>query len=102
MRNEVFQCCYDAGLDGQLRCPTKGTDPAAVKEDEGIIANPAALAPRVDQLGRNVEPPTNPANRLVDLAIFILAQIEDIDRLGGFSDRNHDRVYAIVDIEVRL
>src|SRR6202022_4787591 len=52
------------------------------------------------QPGFQLQALANPADRLIDFAIFILAEIEDIATIGGPFDRNHDRVDTVLNVEI--
>ena len=79
VRLEVLERPDHALADRQRRLPAERADLRAVEEDERAVADPAALAARVDALGRQAEVLADPADRVVHLAVLVGAQVEDVD-----------------------
>src|ERR1700679_1881450 len=65
-------------LDGQSRLPTQCADPRAIQQDKWAIPNPAAFASGVCKLRMQPQMFANPADGVVDFAIFVRTQIEDV------------------------
>src|SRR5260221_3046819 len=100
IRDQVFQRRYYAVPNRHLWRPTQRLDSAAIKKDERIVPNPAALAAGVGKLRLQLKPLANPADRLVDLAILALSKIEDIDAASGTFDCDQDRIDAVLNIKI--
>ena len=71
-----------------------------VEQDERAVADPAALAARIGQLRADAEALRNPADRVVDAACFVGAEIEDMDLVVEDADREQHRVDAVVHVEI--
>src|ERR1022692_1072319 len=89
-------------LDGQSGPPTQGTNPRAVQQDKGTVPNPAPLASRVHELGIKTEMLTNPSDRVVDFAILVGTQIENVYLALRPVEGSKDRVDAILHIQIRF
>lgn len=98
MRADVFNCGQHGLLDGQSRTPAQGADARAIEQDEGTVANPAAFAARVRKFWMKTEVFTNPADGVVDLAILVGPEIEDVYFVFRPIDCGKNRIDAILHI----
>src|SRR5204862_2960918 len=99
---QVVERAHDALLDCQLRDPAQAPHARAVQEDEGAVADPAALAAPVGEPRRDAEGPGDPADGVVDCAVLVGAEVEDRGLGLRALDGHDDRVDAVVHVEVRL
>lgn len=93
---------YDSFADGELWLPAKRTYACRIKKNEGIVADPATITAGVMERGRQAKMADYPTDRVIDLAIFAGAKVEDVGLGLRMPDGMQDRVDAVVDIEVRL
>src|ERR1700733_8934162 len=87
-------------LNRQSRPPAQGSNPRAVEKDKWTIANPPSFASRVRELGAKAEILTNPADRVVDFAILVCPEIEDVNLALRLVDGCENRVDAILHVQV--
>src|SRR2546425_11775702 len=76
---EVVERPDDAFPNGQLRFPAQRSNSRRVEKDEGAVAYPAAVTAGVDSHRIDPKVPTDPTDGVVDLAVFVGAQVEDVD-----------------------
>ena len=74
----------DALLDGEGGVPAGGADFLGVEEDERIVADPAAAAAGVFEGGFQAKTFADVADGVVDLDVFIGAEIVNLDAVRGF------------------
>src|SRR5262245_58988129 len=107
----IFRQPIDGALDaltnGLFRLPTGGTNFRRIEEDERIVPHPATLTTGESQLRLQAEPCTNPADRILHLAVFIGAEIVDLHtmfRPAGRPGTHHmeDGRDAIADVQIRF
>src|ERR1700722_859058 len=84
----------------QSRAPSEGPDARRVQEDERIVAGTAAIAAGIIAPGRETETGGDPGNRVIDLAILIGPEIEDIHLVVGMRHRVKNRVQAILNVKI--
>src|SRR4051794_13087599 len=72
--DQIFQSVLHPALNRQFRRPAKLADPATIEKDEGIAPDPAALTAGIFQPRLQLQALADPADRLVNLAIFVLAK----------------------------
>src|SRR5262249_18379156 len=99
---EIVEGGQDGLANGQPRFPAQGTDLAGIEEDEGTVADPAAFPTAVVPLRLDVEPFTDPAQRLIDRAVFVRAEVEDVERRRRLVEDEEDGIDAVLNVEVRL
>src|ERR1043166_6925565 len=75
---EPAQCANDALLDRELGRPASGLNFFRVEEDEGIVADPAAIAAGVIETRFQAERSADYADAVVDLHVFRRAEIVDL------------------------
>src|SRR5665213_2401237 len=92
----------DAFADGEPRLPAKCCDAGGIEKNELVVADPAARAAGIGELRRHAEMAGDPADGIVDLAIFRCAEIVDVDLLLRPLQREQDRITAILHIEIRF
>src|SRR5262249_25678339 len=69
----------DRLTDAQSRQPAKSTNAACIEINEGNIANPAAIAAGIGEARGKTEPVRNPTGGMLYFAIFVGAEIEDVN-----------------------
>src|SRR5690348_15523759 len=99
---QEFDGTLDSLADAQLRAPAQGANAAAVEEDERAVADPAPLAAGVGQVRLNTQVFADPADGVVDLAVFVRPQIEDIYFIGSLLNRQQHGVDAVLHIQIGL
>src|ERR1051325_5398631 len=99
---EVFDRTHDGFTYGQLRPPAQAANFGTVEKYKRIIANPATIASAVCTCGASAEPLTNPTGGIVDSAVFIGAQVVDLELRSRLLQRQQYRFYAIAYIEIGL
>src|SRR5207244_3433120 len=92
----------DPRADCHRRPPAQGADAGTIEKDERAVADPAPLAAGVSQAGRNAQLLADPSDRIVNLAVLVRAEVEQVDAVAGLCQRQHDRVHAVADVQVRL
>src|SRR5687767_1358382 len=102
MSLEVLERADDARANREPGPPADGANLRGIEEDERIVADPAALAARVVDGRRGPKVPGDPANRLVDVAVLVGAEIVDVDLVAGAFDRHQDRVDAVLNVQIGL
>src|SRR6516162_9293993 len=81
---------FDRFTDAQFRHPAKSTNAASIEINEGNIADPAAIAAGTGEARRKTEPVSNPTGGIFYFAIFLGAEIEDVNLgVGAFDCRQH-------------
>src|ERR1700691_1474236 len=88
--------------DGQSRLPAPGADPRAIEQDKWAIPDPAAFASGVCKLRMQPQMFANPADGVVDFAIFVRAEIEDVYFAVRPINRKKNGVNAILHVQVRF
>src|SRR5262249_790154 len=78
--------------DAQGGLPAQPADPRAVEENERAVTNPPSLSPGVDTFGKDTEMLADPPDRVVDLAVLVRAEVEDIDLASRTRDREQHRI----------
>src|SRR5262249_51012277 len=71
-------------------------------KDEGAVPDPSARAPAIPFPWLHAKGVANPAKRLIDGAVLIGSEVEDVDRIVRAVDRHPHRVDAIVHVEIRF
>src|SRR5262249_17370968 len=99
---QVPQGAQDPLADRQLRPPAEGAHLAGVQEDEGAVADPAALAAGVAAPRGDPQLSADPAERVVHRAVLLGAQVEDVHRLPRPVDDAQHGVEAVLHVQVRL
>src|ERR1035438_5027015 len=99
---QEFQRADDALLDGERRFPAQAPQARAIQEDERAVGHPTTFAAGVAPFRLKAEMPGDPADGVVNLAILIRAQVENVDRVRAALRRQQDGVDAILHVEVRF
>src|SRR5438552_3775224 len=102
MRQQKLHGLDDAFADRQPGFPAERANLARVEKDEWIVADPAALAARVFKPRLYAHLGADPADRLVDLAVFIRAQVIQSDFRGRFYKRELNGIETVLNIKVGL
>jgi len=102
---EPLERADDGLLDGQRGFPAGGADFFGVEKNERVVADPALLAAGVFQFGFEAERAANETDGIIDLNVFVRAEVVGFDSMPGQFGRGplHDaqhRVEAIADVEV--
>ena len=69
-----------------MRLPAERTQFGAIEPDHWAIAGPATRAARIFHFRVEAKPGANPAERLLDGAIFVRTQVENIDLASWILD----------------
>src|SRR6516165_1899793 len=81
---------FDRFTDAQSRQPAKSTNAARIEINEGNIADPAPFTAGIGEARGKTEPVGNPTGGVPDFAIFVGAEIEDVNPgIGAFDCRQH-------------
>src|SRR6516164_39484 len=81
---------FDRFTDAQSRQPAKSTNAARVEINEGNIADPASFTAGKGEVRGKTEPVGNPTGGIPYFAIFVGAEIEDVNPgIGAFDCRQH-------------
>src|SRR5262249_43748174 len=81
---------FDRFTDAQSRRPAKSTNAACIEINEGNIADPAAIAAGIGEARGKTQPVGDPTGGILDFAIFVSAEIEDVNlSIGAFDCRQH-------------
>src|ERR1051325_9002360 len=99
---QVRKRLENAVADRELGRPAQRSHLLAVKQDERVVSDPAAIATRVLASRLDTERFADPANRVVDLAILVGTEIEDVDLARRTLRRHENRVDAVLYVEIRL
>src|ERR1700722_14083901 len=86
--------------DGQSRFPAQRANPRAIEQDKWAIPDPAAFASGVCKLRMQPQMFANPADGVVDFAIFVRAEIEDVYLAVRPLNRKKNGVNAILHVQV--
>src|SRR5262249_39811381 len=76
--------------------------PGGVEEDEWAVADPAAFSAGIAATGRKTQVGADPAQRIVHGAVFVSAEVVNVDGLVDRVNGEHHGGNAILDVEVRL
>src|SRR5208282_4049095 len=90
----------DRFADAQFRPPADSANAARVEKDEWNIADPTAVATRIGEARIKTEPACNPTGGILHLAIFVRAEIEDVDLGVGALDRRQHGLNAIGNVKI--
>ena len=99
----VFQKLYgsrDGLLNRTSRVPTQGVYAAAIKQDQGAIADPAPLPPGINNSRGHAQMLTNPPDRIIDFACIVSSKIKDVYICRIVPDGSENRIYAVLDVKV--
>src|SRR5271170_178073 len=102
VRADVFDCGQHRLLYRQARTPAQRADTRAVEQDERTVPNPAPFAARIGKFRMKTEMLANPADGVVDLAILVGSEIEDVDFVFRPIDRGKNGVDAILHVQIRF
>src|SRR5262249_12244910 len=78
IRLQILERADDAVTDREPRRPSDRLHLRRLEEDEGAIADPAAIATRVGELRRDSKMSGDPADGIVYLAVLVGAEVEDV------------------------
>src|SRR5581483_476035 len=93
---QVLQRADHGVADGEGWRPAERADFFGVEEDERAVADPAALAAGVFAIRVQSEMRGNPAERLVDVAVLVGAEVEHVDQVLALADHRQHRGQAIL------
>src|SRR5581483_11373675 len=88
--------------NAELRLPAEAPHLPGIEEDEGVVPDPAALTAGIAAFRVKLEVAGDPADRIVHLAIFIGAEVEDVDLVPRGDQSVENRVDAVPDVKVGL
>src|SRR6516165_3662235 len=81
---------FDRFADAQSWQPAKSANAARVEINKGNIADPAAFTTGKGEVRVKTKPIGNPTSGILYLAIFVGAEIEDVNPgIGAFECRQH-------------
>ena len=83
MGAHIFGGRQDCLANGELWPPAQRPDFGAVQQNKRAVANPTTFAASVCDLRMKAEIAANPADRVLDFAVLICAEIEDIHFFVG-------------------
>ena len=99
---EELESFDDTLVNRITRFPSECSDLHVVKENEGVIPNPAPLPSGVMNVGLEPEMCAYPVYRIVNFTVFISTKIENVDFFLRFLNCTEYRIDAVLYIKIRF
>ena len=91
-----------AFFNRQFGLPTQGKQFLCIQKDKWTVANPAARPAAVNKPGMIAQRLTNPANRIVNLAVFMCTEVKYIHLFLSLGMDQQNGIDAVLHVKVRL
>src|SRR5438105_5913429 len=99
---QVIDSLENGFANTEVRFPAQRADLRAIKKNERTVANPSPVSAGIGNRGLQSEVLTDPPDRVIDLAILVGAQIEDVYAGVCLFDGQQHGIDAVVYVQIRF